>query len=133
VFSKLAETRFAPLRRTRDRSARSKRAPEIATGNLDIAINGQLPPPKFALGDEFEPGSVEMVGFEAPFRRGGLWEQDLEHAPGNANDAFIFAHADAELDGVPVGVPSGVGRKAEERCSLRGLEPSGNAVDPARC
>ena len=44
-----------------------------------------------------------MAGFEAPFGRGSLWKQDLEHPPGNANDALIFAHPDAELDGVPVG------------------------------
>jgi hypothetical protein len=28
---------------------------QIATGDRDIAIIGQLPPPKFALGEEFEP------------------------------------------------------------------------------
>jgi hypothetical protein len=57
----------------------------------------------------------------------------LEDGPGNPDNALIFADADPELDGVSVRIPSGVGRKAEERCSLRGLEPSGNAVDPARC
>jgi hypothetical protein len=55
---------------------------QIATGDLDIAIIGQLPPPKFALGEEFEPGPVKVVGFEAAFRRGGLWKQGLEHGPG---------------------------------------------------
>ena len=55
-----------------------------------------------------------MVGFEAPFGRRGLWKQDLEHAPGNSDDAFIFADTDAELDGVSDGVPPGVGRKAKE-------------------
>jgi hypothetical protein len=88
--------------------------PQITARDLDIAVVGQLPPPKFPLGDEFEPGSVKMVGFEAPFGRGSLWKQDLEHAPGNPHHALILAHPDAELDGVPVRVPPGVGRKAEE-------------------
>jgi hypothetical protein len=87
---------------------------QITARDLDIAVVGQLPSPEFPLGDEFEPGPVKMVGFEAPFGCGGPWKQDLEHAPGNANDALILAHADAELDGVPVGVPPGVRRKAEE-------------------
>jgi len=88
--------------------------PQIATGDLDIAVVGQQPPPKFALGDEVEPGPMKMVGFEAAFRRGGLWKQDLENAPGNAHHALILAYPDAELDGVPVGVPPGIWREAEE-------------------
>jgi hypothetical protein len=43
----------------------------------------------------------------------GLWKQDLENAPGNAHHTLIFASADAELDGVPVGVPPGIWRKTE--------------------
>jgi hypothetical protein len=79
-----------------------------------ISILGQLAATKFALSDEFEPGSVEMVGFEAPFRRVNLRKQYSEHAPANPDHALIFTHAVAELDGVPVGVPSGVRREAEE-------------------
>ena len=45
---------------------------EIAAGDLDIAIVGKLAATKFPLGEEFEPRSVKMVGFEAAFRRGGL-------------------------------------------------------------
>jgi hypothetical protein len=59
-------------------------------------------------------GSEKVVGFNAAFRRGGLWQQDLEHAPWHANDAFIFAHPNAELDGGTRGVPPSVGRKTEE-------------------
>jgi hypothetical protein len=92
--------------------------PQIATGDLDIAVVGQLPPPKFPLRDEFEPGSVKVVRFEAAFRRGGLWKQGLEHAPRYANDAFILAHADAELDNGALRIPPGVGRKAEEHGPL---------------
>jgi hypothetical protein len=43
--------------------------PQIATGDLDIAVVGQLPLPKFPLSDKFEPGAVKMAGFEAAFRR----------------------------------------------------------------
>jgi hypothetical protein len=48
--------------------------PQITARDLDIAVVGQLPSPKFPLGDEFEPGPVKMVGFEAAFRREGLSE-----------------------------------------------------------
>jgi hypothetical protein len=32
--------------------------PQIATGDLDIAVIGQLPTANLPLGDQFEPGSV---------------------------------------------------------------------------
>ena len=47
------------------------------SGDLDIAVIGQLLTADFALGDEFEPGPVKMVGFEAPFRRGGPAEAEF--------------------------------------------------------
>jgi hypothetical protein len=87
---------------------------EIATGDLDIPIRGQLPPPNLPLSDAFEPRSVKVVGFETAFRRGGLWQQDLEHAPGHANDPFKLADADAELDDEALRIPPGVGRKTEK-------------------
>jgi hypothetical protein len=88
--------------------------PQITARDLDIAVVGQLPPPNLPFGEEFEPGPVKVVDFEAAFGCGSLTKQDLEHTPGNASDALIVAHPDAELDGVPVGVPPGVRRKAEE-------------------
>jgi hypothetical protein len=51
---------------------------------------------------------MKMKGFEASFRRRGLWEQDLEHPPGNPHHALIFIYADAELYGVSIGVSPGV-------------------------
>jgi hypothetical protein len=45
--------------------------PQISTGDLNIAVVGQLPSPNLPLGDKFEPGPVKMVSFEAPFRRWG--------------------------------------------------------------
>jgi hypothetical protein len=41
--------------------------PQIASGDLDTTVIGQLPPPKFSLGNEFEPGLMKMIRFEAPF------------------------------------------------------------------
>src|SRR5690242_12797395 len=43
--------------------------PQIASGDLDIAVVGQLPTPDLALHNEFEPSSMEVIGFDAPFRR----------------------------------------------------------------
>ena len=87
---------------------------QIATGDFDITVVGQLPAANLPLSDEFEPGSVQVVGFEAPFGRGGLRNQDLEDTSGNAHYALIFADADAELDDGAVRVPPGVGRKSKE-------------------
>jgi hypothetical protein len=67
--------------------------PQIATGDFDIAVVGQLPAANLPLSDEFEPDSVQVVSFEAPFGRGGLRNQDLEHAPGNAHHSLIFPDA----------------------------------------
>jgi hypothetical protein len=58
---------------------------------------------------------MQMVGFEAPFRCRRLIEQPLEDAAGNAHHAFIFTGADAEFDGVPVGIPPGVLGECEKR------------------
>jgi hypothetical protein len=46
--------------------------PQISAGDLDVAVVSQLAATKLSLGDEFEPRSVKMVGFEAAFRREGL-------------------------------------------------------------
>jgi hypothetical protein len=91
---------------------------QIATGDFDIAVVGQLPAANLPFGDDFESAAVKVVGFEAPFRRAGFRKQDLEDAPGNPHDALIFADADAELDDGALGVPPGVGRKSEKHRSL---------------
>jgi hypothetical protein len=62
---------------------------QIATGDLDVAVVRQLPP-NLSLGNEFEPGPMKMVGFEAAFRRRGLRNEDLEHASGNTHDPLII-------------------------------------------
>jgi len=71
---------------------------QIATGDLDVAVVGQLPSPNLPLSYEFEPSPVNVVGFDAAFRYGSLTKQDLENAPGHAYNALIFADAYAEFD-----------------------------------
>jgi hypothetical protein len=93
--------------------------PQIATGDLDVGVVGLLAATDLSLGDEFEPGSVKVIGFEASFRSRGLGQQNLEHAPGNPHHTLIFAHADAKLDGVSVRVPPGIGWEAEEHVSAQ--------------
>src|SRR5436309_14358256 len=88
--------------------------PQIATGDLDIAVVGQLPSTNLLLGDQFEPRPVKVVRFEAAFRRRTLWKQDLENASGHAHHTLIFAAAYTELDDGSLGVPAGIGRKAKE-------------------
>jgi hypothetical protein len=92
--------------------------PQIATGDLDIPVFGQLLPTNLPLRDEFEPSPVKVIAFKAAFRRGGLWKQDLEDAPGNTHHAVIFTDADAELDDRALRIPPGVWRKAEKHASL---------------
>jgi hypothetical protein len=62
---------------------------QVATGDLDVTIVSQLLPANFPLSDEFEPSPVNVIAFDAPFWRGGLWKQDLEHAPGNVHHPLI--------------------------------------------
>jgi hypothetical protein len=88
--------------------------PQIATGDLNIAVVGQLPSTNLPFGDQFEPRPVKVVRFEAAFRCRSLWKQDLENAPGHADDTLIVADAYTELDDGSLGVPASIGRKAKE-------------------
>src|SRR5947209_17483855 len=65
--------------------------PQIATGDLDVAVLGQLPPPNLPLSYEFEPSPVKVVGFDAAFRRWSLGEQHLKYAARNPHHALILA------------------------------------------
>ena len=67
---------------------------QIAPGDFDIAVVGQLAATNRPFGDEFERGLVKMVSFEAPFRRGGLRKQNLEYPSGNSHIALIVADPD---------------------------------------
>ena len=46
--------------------------PQIATGDLDVPIVGQLPAANFPLSDEFEPSPVNVIAFDAAFGREGF-------------------------------------------------------------
>jgi hypothetical protein len=41
---------------------------QIATGDLDVTVLGQLPATNLPLRDQFEAGSVAVIGFETPLR-----------------------------------------------------------------
>ena len=42
-----------------------------------------------------------------PLERGRLGEKKLEHAPGDPDDAVVFADLDLELHRLPFGIPAG--------------------------
>jgi hypothetical protein len=91
---------------------------QIAPGDLDIRIIGQLPATNLSLRDQFKPDPVPVLGFDAALRRRGIPKQVLEHAPANTRDAFIVADTNTELDGGPFGVPAPVWEKPKEHCNL---------------
>jgi hypothetical protein len=55
-----------------------------------------------------------MVRFNTTLGSGGVGQQALEHTSGYPHHAVVFADFNAELDGLPLGIPSGVIRKSEE-------------------
>jgi hypothetical protein len=111
------------MRRLNARRGRAEVAlAQIPTRDLDIAIVGQLPAADLSLRDQFEPGPMQMVGFQAPLRCRGLVKQRLEDPSRNPDDPVILAHADAELDHGHLGVPPGIRRKAEKHCDLLGTK-----------
>ena len=59
--------------------------PKVAPRDLDIEIVGQLAAAQLALGDQFQPGPLPIIGFEAALRRRGLIEQPLEHSSRDAD------------------------------------------------
>jgi hypothetical protein len=54
---------------------------------------------------------------------GGLRKQDLEHASGHTNDAFVFTHGHAKLDDGALRIPPGVGRKTKNMRYLSRRQP----------
>jgi hypothetical protein len=87
--------------------------PKIAPGDLDVAIVGQLPAAHLPLGNQFEPRSMDIVGFQAPVGCRPLVREPLESAPRHANNALVLPDADSELDRGCIGVAPGVRRKPE--------------------
>ena len=71
---------------------------KVAPADLDVAILGQLPAAHLPLGNHFEWGAIQVIGFKAALGRGALVEERLEHATGHANDALVLADTYAELN-----------------------------------
>jgi hypothetical protein len=70
--------------------------------------SGQLAPTQLPLGDAFQPGSLEVVGFDASLGGGPLSGQPLEHPPRHPDHAAILADLDPELHRLPLGISSDV-------------------------
>jgi len=49
---------------------------------------------------------LEVVCLDTPLGRGRLGEKKLEHAPGDPDDAVVFADLDLELHRLPLGIPA---------------------------
>jgi hypothetical protein len=92
--------------------------PEIAPGDLDVAIVGQLPAADLSLGDKLEPSSLQMVRLQAPLRRRALVEEALENPPWHPDDGIVLADTDAEFDRVQRYIPSRVFGEHEKHCNL---------------
>jgi hypothetical protein len=73
-------------------------------------LSGQDAP----IGLSFEPGTLQVVGLDAPLRRGPLGQQALEHAARHPDGAAVFADLDPELHRLPFGIPAGVVGKGEK-------------------
>jgi hypothetical protein len=44
--------------------------PQIASGDLDVAVLGQLPSPQLSLDCKLEPSALKMESVQASLRRG---------------------------------------------------------------
>jgi hypothetical protein len=76
--------------------------------HLHVPILGQRAPAELPLGDALEPGSLEVVGFDAPLGGGRLRQEPLEDAPRHPDHTPVLADLDPELNGLALGIPPGV-------------------------
>jgi hypothetical protein len=92
-------------------------AAQVAAGDLDIAVIGQLPVSQLPLGDALELGAMHIIGFDAALRRYRRIDKAAERLSWNAHHSLVFSDADPELDRLPVGIPASIFGKGEEhRC-----------------
>ena len=70
--------------------------PQIAAGDLDIAVIGQLPLPQLALDNELETGPLQVVSLDTALRGHGAVDETPEHLSPDTHDTRVFADADAE-------------------------------------
>jgi hypothetical protein len=62
---------------------------QIASGDLDIAGLGQLPPTQLPLDDYLEPSPLEMECLHTPRWRRTLIEEPLEDSAGNPHGTLV--------------------------------------------
>src|SRR6266481_2409271 len=109
---------------------------QVATGDLDIAVFGQLALTDLTLGDAFEACSLQVIGLDAPLRGRPLRQQALKGAPRDADNPCVLPNPDAELDRLALGIPSDIIQKGKERhsdsASITFLYCSHNALPYAR-
>jgi hypothetical protein len=90
---------------------------EIAPGDFNVAIVGQLTLAQLALSDAFESRPLQMVGLDAALRGHGAVDKSLENSPRNPDQTFVFPDADTELEEIRRRVPASIVGEAEEHDS----------------
>jgi hypothetical protein len=95
-----------------------------------VAIFGELPSQQLAFCSKLKSDAMEMVCFEAAFRRRRLIKQVLEDAPLDADDAFVFPDPDTEHDHERISSRSSRRNKVNRRASENGrrFRPGGGAL-----
>jgi hypothetical protein len=73
---------------------------QITSGDLDVAVLGQLPATQLTLRDHLEPCALKVECLDAPLGRRTLIEEPLEDPTSDPDTALIGTEDDAEFDGV---------------------------------
>jgi hypothetical protein len=95
--------------------------PQVATGDLDITVLGQLTLTDLAFGDTLQSRSLQIISLDAPLGGRPIRQQALEGTARYANDPSIFPDPHPELDSFPLGIPPDIVRKGEEHHSASAL------------
>jgi len=82
--------------------------PQIAAGEIDVAVIGQLAPSQLSLDDKLELVPLDVEGLQTPLVRRRLIEELLEDAPAYAHQPFVFADDHGKLDGLAVRIPPSI-------------------------
>jgi hypothetical protein len=88
--------------------------PQVAAGDLDIAIGCQLATPQLALDNQLKPCPLKMECLGAPLRRWALIEKRLEHASANPDGALVWPEDHRKFYGLAVAIPASVFWKLEK-------------------
>ena len=103
---------------------------QIAHGDLDVAVIGQLSSSLLPFDGQLEPRSLKVESLQATLRRRWLIEQSLEGAPMNAYRALVlaFIREDAAL---PISLRSKSSRRQPQ--PVQQLTRRDQPVVPQRC